>query len=138
MIKEIFAAAIVALSPAVTEAELDLTAKLVWMEAQGESEECQKAIAEVVYNRLQSGIWGDTLTDVIYAQTEYGWEFSPVPYLDKAEPSDDVYRTVYEVFANGSELDPGIMWFRADRYHSWAIDEFYIDNTYFSSSPWLK
>lgn len=144
MIKEIVAAAsavvIAACTPSayVTEEELDLAAKLVWMEAQGESEECQTKIAEVLYNRLESGLWGETLTDVIYAQTEYGWEFSPAPYLDTAEPSEEVYEIVREVFENGSELDPGIMWFRANYYHTWAVDEFFIDNTYFSSSPWIK
>lgn len=144
MIKEILAAAFFAITsavnptPQVTEEELDLAAKLVWMEARGESEECQTKIAEVLYNRLESGIWGDTLTEVIYAKSEYGWEFSPAPYLETAQPTEEIYKIVCGVFVNGSELEDRVMWFRANYFHKWAINEFFIDNTYFSSSPWIR
>lgn len=121
-----------------TESEIDLVSRLIWLEARGESAECQKAIAEVLHNRLQSGLWGDTIEDVIYAQQNGYWEFEPVPYLYTAEVDEDIREIVAEVFTNGSEISGDILYFRADYYHAWAINEFHIDNTYFSSSPWYQ
>ena len=49
-----------------TSVERELLARLVYRESNIESLECQKAVASVVINRLHSGYWGDTLSEVIY------------------------------------------------------------------------
>ncbi len=71
-----------------TLAETRLLAKVVWVEAQGESFEGQQAVAEVVLNRLNSDLYGNTLNNVIYAENQ----FRSVPFLDDAKP----YQTQYE------------------------------------------
>lgn len=119
-----------------TESELEAVAILVYLEAGGESEACQRAVAEVIFNRLASGLWGDTLTDVIYAKNE----FEPAEYICESETTDVIREIVQDVYWNGSTLPERIMFFRADHYHMWdgAINEFVIDNTYFSSSRWCE
>lgn len=115
--------------------DIDLVAKIVWLEGRGESAECRRAITETIYNRLRSEIWGDTIQDVIYAKQNGRYEYSTVYLLDTAEVDEDIREIVVDVFENGSEIDENIMYFRADYYHPWAEDEFCIDNTYFSSNP---
>lgn len=62
--------------------EKRLLAKVVWVEARGESLEGQQAVAEVVLNRMASDDFSNTLKGVIYAEGQ----FRSVPYLDDAEP----------------------------------------------------
>ena len=78
-----------------TDEERLLLAKVIWVEAQGECEEGQQAVAEVVLNRMASPNFGNTLKGVIYAQGQ----FRSVPYLDDAEPYqaqyDAIERAIY-------------------------------------------
>lgn len=114
--------------------ELDEVADIVWLEANGESEECQAAVAAVIYNRLKSGIWGDTLHDVISADGE----FSTFALIGEAETTPEVRAIVWDMFWNGYDIPENVMYFREGHYHNWdgAVDQFKIDNTYFSSSEW--
>lgn len=66
----------------------DLLAKVIWVEARGESEAGQQAVAEVVLNRLVSENFPNDLRDVIYAEGQ----FRSVKFLEDAEP----YQTQYE------------------------------------------
>ena len=75
-----------------TEAEMDLLAKVVWVESQGESMEGQQAVAEVVLNRLVSDRFSNTLAGVIYGENQ----FRSVPYLEDATP----WQTQYEAIEN--------------------------------------
>lgn len=73
-----------------TSEEIHLLARVVWVEARGESEEGQQAVAEVVLNRLASEEFGDTLKGVIYAENQ----FRSVAYLDDAEPYQAQYEAI--------------------------------------------
>ena len=48
-----------------TQEEIDLLAKIVWLESQGEPTEGQEAVVEVVFNRMASEKYPDTLYDVL-------------------------------------------------------------------------
>lgn len=72
--------------------ERQLLAKVVWVEARGESMEGQQAVAEVVFNRMVSEGFSDSLYNVIYS----AGQFRSVPYLEDAEP----YQMQYEVIEN--------------------------------------
>lgn len=81
--------------PRYPDIELDyedrqLLAKLIWVEAQGECQEGQQAVAEVVLNRMASENFGDTLKGVIYAQGQ----FRSVPYLKDADPYQAQYEAI--------------------------------------------
>ena len=73
-----------------TQEERDLLARVIWVEAQGECEEGQQAVAEVVLNRLASENFGSTLKGVIYAEGQ----FRSVPFLEDAEPYQAQYEAI--------------------------------------------
>ncbi len=70
--------------------DTELLARVIWVEAQGESKEGQQAVAEVVLNRLVSDSFPDTVHGVIYAENQ----FRSVPYLEDAEPSQAQYEAI--------------------------------------------
>ena len=72
--------------------QMQLMAKVVWVEARGECKEGQQAVAEVILNRLVSEDFPDTLNDVIYAENQ----FRSAKFLDTAEP----YQLQYEAIEN--------------------------------------
>lgn len=73
-----------------TFAERQLLARVVWVEARGESAEGQQAVAEVVFNRLMSDGFPNNLRDVIYGENQ----FRSVKFLDDAEPGQAQYRAI--------------------------------------------
>lgn len=73
-----------------TEAEIDLIAKVVWAEARGECFEGQQAVAEVVLNRLVSERFANTVHEVIFGEDQ----FRTVFVLDKAEPYQTQYQAI--------------------------------------------
>lgn len=73
-----------------TYEDRQLLARVIWVEAQGECEEGQQAVAEVVLNRMASPEYGNTLKSVIYAEGQ----FRSVPYLEDAEPYQAQYEAI--------------------------------------------
>ncbi len=128
-----------------TQDELEQLVILAYLEAGGESDECVRAVAEVIFNRLSYGSWGETLSDVIHAPGEfepaaYIAEFAPCGNLIIEDRLDEIRDIVYDVFYNGSTLPARVMFFRSGYYHQWngAVDEFVIGDVYFSSSRWCE
>jgi hypothetical protein len=72
--------------------EIQLIAKVVWVEARGECKEGQQAVAEVVLNRLVSDGFSDTVNGVIYAENQ----FRSAKFLKEAQP----YQLQYEAVEN--------------------------------------
>lgn len=72
--------------------EIQLIAKVVWVEARGECEEGQQAVAEVILNRLVSDRFPDTVNNVVYAENQ----FRSAKFLKDAEP----YQMQYEMVEN--------------------------------------
>lgn len=70
--------------------ELQLLAKVVWVEARGESAEGQQAVAEVILNRLASDDYQDSLKSVVYAEGQ----FRSAAYLDEATPEQAQYDAI--------------------------------------------
>lgn len=73
-----------------SEADMDLVARLVWVEAQGEPDEGQQAVAEVVLNRVYSDRFSNTVRGVIYAENQ----FRGTKYIEDAEPTQTQYEAV--------------------------------------------
>lgn len=90
-----------------TAADLDLMAKVVWVEAQGESFEGQQAVAEVILNRLASEHFPDTVSDVIYAEGQ----FRSVPYLEDATPWQVQYDAIESALYGPNVLPIDVMYF---------------------------
>jgi hypothetical protein len=124
-----------------TSVERELLARIVYREANIESLECQKAIASVVINRLHSGYWGDTLSEVIYYKDKNGnYQFSPAYLLSETTPTETNYKAVDEVLKHGVTLPSYVMYFRANYHFKYDGYKPYksIDNTYFGYHEWDK
>ncbi|MBE6685752.1 MAG: cell wall hydrolase [Ruminococcaceae bacterium] len=70
--------------------DYELLARLVWAEARGESFEGQLAVVEVVFNRVESPNFPDTVYDVIY---EPG-QFTTASSLEYVTPTQTQYDVV--------------------------------------------
>lgn len=70
--------------------EQNLLAKMVWVEARGESFEGQQAIAEIVLNRLVSEDFPDSVESIIYAENQ----FRSTAFLEDAEPNSIQYEAI--------------------------------------------
>ena len=73
-----------------TEEETNLLARLVWVEARGESAKGQQAIAEVVLNRFTSGRYGKSLTAMINDEDA----FVKRKLLKSAKPGQAQYEAI--------------------------------------------
>jgi spore germination cell wall hydrolase CwlJ-like protein len=99
----------------ITSAEREMLARLVYLEANTESLECQMAVISVVINRWQDGMWGDTLEEVVY----YPYQFTPSSLIHKTTPTELNYTAVDLVLQNGCTLEPYVMYFRANHHFDW-------------------
>lgn len=74
-----------------TVADLDLLARLVRAEAEGQPYKAKVAVAAVVVNRVQSTAWPNTIKDVIYQRVNGYYQFSPVlnGYINKPASAED-------------------------------------------------
>ena len=123
----------------VTEDEREMLAKIVTLESSTCSQECQKDVCSVIFNRLDSGKWKKdmnndnqiTLYDIIY----YPNAFSPVLYgkMDDCIPCDSAYESVDYVIENGPTVPTYVRYFRASHDFNWKEYTNYkiIDNVYF-------
>lgn len=118
-----------------TSNEKQMLASLLYLEARGESYECQKAIASVVINRFTTGNY-NSISDVIYEKNQ----FTPAKYVKELVYNDEQIAAVEEICMNGPSIPEYVTYFRAHRYHSWGdlIAYKQIDSTYFSYSQALK
>lgn len=73
-----------------TQTEKDLIAKIIWLEARGESFDGQQAIAEIIFNRMCSDNFGNTVNGVIFAEEQ----FRTVEFLEDAEPGELQYKAI--------------------------------------------
>lgn len=123
----------------VTPEERHLLAKLAHSEASVCSEECQRDVVSVVFNRLESGKWRKDINNdgviTIYDIVYYPNAFTPAMTgaIDRYEPTDKDYRAVDYVIKNGSTLPQEVRYFRLSHDFKWEGYKNYkvIDNTYF-------
>lgn len=73
-----------------TDEETTLLARLIYVEARGECEDGQQAIAEVVLNRITSGLFGNSLTNLINDESQ----FVPRKLLKEAKPGQAQYEAI--------------------------------------------
>lgn len=84
-----------------TSEEWNLIAKLICMEAASEPFEGQQAVAEVIFNRLTSGRFQNSIHNIIYADGQ----FPSVDYLYKAKPDYSQYKAIEQAL-NGPYVLP--------------------------------
>ena len=94
----------------VSSVEREMLARLVYLEANTESLECQQAVASVVINRWLDGKWGTTIASVIYSR----YQFSPAGLIYKTTPTETNYVAVDHILKSGSILPKYCMYFRSE------------------------
>ena len=113
----------------ITVNERELLARLVYLEARGESYLGQKAVVEVILNRVLSNEFPNTIDGVIYQKNQ----FSPAEYISTTTPSQVQYDIVNEVL---SEIYPvlniNVLFFSTKQYNDLLYEQ--IGNHYFCYS----
>lgn len=116
--------------------EMDLYARIVYLEFWGTSLECCEAGADSILRLWESGYYGPRISDTLTARAEDGslvyspyayvwdWEYDP-------EGLADMRALCEERFYNGPEWSAPF--FRLDHYHDWAVPCYEIDGVYFST-----
>ena len=93
----------------ISSVEREMLARLVYLEANTESLECQRAVASVVINRWLDGRWGSTIASVIYSP----YQFSPAGLIHKTTPTETNYVAVDHILKSGSILPKYCLFFRS-------------------------
>lgn len=122
----------------VTEADIDLIASIVFLEARGESYECQQEVASVIVNRMIA--YNMSAHDVIFDDNQ----FTTADYAKYVYPSEYMINLVTDVVKNGPTIPEYVVYFRAGKYHEWdtgynSVQAYMLmDNTYFSYDSNLR
>lgn len=75
--------------------ETELLARIVWLESQGEPVEGQQAVVEVVFNRMRSEVYPDTLYEVLSQKNPV--QFCSFKNRDRAKPTQKEYDSIQQV-----------------------------------------
>ena len=78
-----------------SEDEINLLAKIVWLESCGEPQEGQEAVVEVIFNRMASDKYPDTLYDVLSQQ--HPVQFCSWKNREIAKPTEKEYQSIHNV-----------------------------------------
>ena len=111
-----------------TEDERDLLAKILALEAYDQPDCGQRAVVEVVFNRVLTG-WASSVREVIYQKGQ----FATVKYLDRPynTPRDKEYKNIDWVLVHGSTiLPPDYVYFAT--YKANGKDFIQIEDHYFA------
>lgn len=90
-----------------TDEETNLLARLIYVEARGESEDGQQAIAEVVLNRYTSGLFGSSLSAMIYDESQ----FVPRKLIVNAKPGQAQYEAIDRALYGPYVLPRAVMFY---------------------------
>ena len=85
-----------------SEDEIDLLARIVWLESCGEPQEGQEAVVEVIFNRMASELYPDTLYDVLSQQNPV--QFCSWKNREIAEPTEKEYQSIYNVLEGKTKI----------------------------------
>lgn len=86
-----------------TEDEIDMLAKIVFLEAHTQSEDGVSAVIEVVFNRMVSDDFPDTLEGVL-SQSKPCVQFTTWKNLNIAEPTEKEYSMIYAALNGEKEV----------------------------------
>lgn len=106
-----------------TPEEVRIVAQTVFGESSVCSREEQRLVAWCICNRVDAGLWGDTITDVVNPTQFNGYD----PECDVPEEYLDIAREVLEEWSSGQPADvcppyadsPDYLYFYGDGYHNW-------------------
>ncbi len=94
-----------------TQKELDLLARLISAEAQGEPYQAMVAVGAVVVNRVQSPEWPSTISSVINHVSGGYYQFTPVKNGFIKKPATETAKKAAKAALNGSDPSNGAMFY---------------------------
>ncbi len=94
--------------------DLDVLSRLIMAEAQGEPYQAKVAVGAVVMNRVQSGLFTDSVKGVVYQNINGYYQFTPVVngWINKPANADSV-NAAKDAF-NGVDPTKGALWYYDD------------------------
>lgn len=104
--------------------EMEMLAKLVMAEIGYCSMPCKEAVVACIFNRVKSGKFPDTITEVITQKSGNVYQFSPLGdgRYEKMEPTEEVYQAINNVTTSKEDKYNGVLYFEscanADNWHS--------------------
>jgi Cell wall hydrolyses involved in spore germination len=103
-----------------SSAELDLLARLITAEAQGEPYEAQVAVGAVVVNRVQDSRFPKTITDVIYQKDGGYYQFTPVVngWIDRPATAE-AKKAALEALNGADPTNGALYYFDDSSTNSW-------------------
>lgn len=115
--------------PYYTDEEVDLIALCTMAEAEGEPELGQRLVIDTILNRCESGAWGETIRDVIYAPNQFTSMTNG--RADKCYVKESIRKLVLQEIVD--RTDSSVLYFRAGRFHDFGVQLYKIGNHYFST-----
>lgn len=94
-----------------SKADIDLLARLITAEAQGETYDAKVAVGAVVMNRIKSGIFPTTVKDVIYQKDSGYYQFTPVMNGWINKPADQSSITATYAAMSGNDPSKGALYY---------------------------
>lgn len=94
-----------------TAEDLDLLARLIMAESQGESYETKVAVGAVVLNRVESGLFAPTIREVIYQKYNGYYQFTPVANGWINKPANEECIKAAKDALNGADPSKGALFF---------------------------
>lgn len=93
--------------PKFTQEEIELIAKVVYAEARGECDEGQRAVVQVVMNRVHSSSYPNTIIEVVRQKGQF--------VIGKTFTKKEI-ANVEHVLEHGFDLPPAVMYFGTWRF----------------------
>ena len=111
----------------VSEYEGDLLERILWAEANDQSFDGQKAVVEVVFNRLRSPEWPDTIEGVLSQKGQFAtWKSR-----NKVRPTELQSDVISEVLRETETVIPADYVYFSTKKHGWMHDCFKIEDHWF-------
>lgn len=111
-----------------SEDEIYLMAKVCLAEAEDQTEYGKRLVVSTILNRLDSGVYGDTIYDVVYAP--YQFEVMNNGRIDRVEVDEYTLELVRQETISRSNYD--VIYFRMDYYSEYGTPLFVEGDHYFS------
>lgn len=111
----------------VSEYEGDLLERILWAEANDQSFDGQKAVVEVIFNRLRSPEWPNTIEGVLSQKGQFAtWKSR-----NKVRPTEVQSDVISEVLRETESVIPADYVYFSTKKHGWMHDCFKIEDHWF-------
>lgn len=107
---------------AYTAEDVDLLARLITAEAQGESYDAKVAVGAVVLNRVKSDLFANTIKGVIYEKIDGYYQFTPVlnGWINKPANADSI-KAAKEALGGNDPTNGALFYFDNSTTNKWLL-----------------